>query len=131
MRDQRTEKRGTKMRYEDLQVYQRSYKASMVMYKLTQRFPSDETYGLISQIKRASTSIPLNIAEGYGRRDSESEFRHFLRTAIGSCYEMKVLVEMSKDLGFINEVQYERMYNEYEEIAKMLYKLRSNWVSYK
>ena len=119
------------MRYEDLQVYQRSYKASMVMYRLTQRFPSDELYGLTSQIKRAATSIPLNIAEGYGRRDSESEIKHFLRTAIGSCYEMKVLIEMSKDLGFINQIQYERMYNEYEEITKMLYKLRSNWVSYK
>ena len=119
------------MRYEDLLVYQRSYKASMVMYKLTQRFPSDEMYGLTSQIKRASTSIPLNIAEGYGRRDSESEFKHFLRTAIGSCYEMKVLIEMAKDLGFINEAQYERMSNEYEEITKMLYKLRTNWVSYK
>ena len=119
------------MRYEDLLVYQRSYKASMVMYKLTQRFPSDEMYGLTSQIKRASTSIPLNIAEGYGRRDSESEFKHFLRTAIGSCYEMKVLIEMAKDLGFINEAQYERMSNEYEEITKMLYKLRINWVSYK
>ena len=119
------------MRYEDLKVYQRSYKASMVMYKLTQRFPSDEMYGLISQIKRAATSIPLNIAEGYGRRDSDSEFKHFLRNAIGSCYEMKVLIEMSKDLGFIDATRYERMYNEYEEIAKMLYKLRSNWVSYK
>ena len=119
------------MRYEELKVYQRSYKASMVMYKITQRFPSEEMYGLTSQIKRASTSIPLNIAEGYGRRDSESEFKHFLRTAIGSCYEMKVLIEMSKDLGFISVAQYERMYNEYEEIAKMLYKLRANWVTYK
>ena len=119
------------MRYEELKVYQRSYKASMVMYKITQRFPSEEMYGLTSQIKRASTSIPLNIAEGYGRRDSESEFKHFLRTAIGSCYEIKVLIEMSKDLGFISVTQYERMYNEYEEIAKMLYKLRANWVTYK
>ena len=118
------------MRYEDLQVYQRSYKASIVMYKLTQRFPSDEMYGLTSQIKRAATSIPLNIAEGYGRRDSASEFKHFLRTAIGSCYEMKVLIEMAKDLGFINEKQYGRMCGEYEEIAKMLYKLRKNWVTY-
>ena len=119
------------MRYEELKVYQRSYKASMVMYKITQRFPSEEMYGLTSQIKRASTSIPLNIAEGYGRRDSESEFKHFLRTAIGSCYEIKVLIEMSKDLGFISVTQYERMYNEYEEITKMLYKLRANWVTYK
>ena len=44
---------------------------------------------------------------------------------------MKVLIEMAKDLGFINEAQYERMSNEYEEITKMLYKLRTNWVSYK
>ena len=119
------------MRYEELKVYQRSYKASMVIYKITQRFPSEEMYGLTSQIKRAATSIPLNIAEGYGRRDSEAEFKHFLRTAIGSCYEMKVLIEMSKDLGFISVTQYERLYNEYEEIAKMLYKLRANWVTYK
>ena len=54
--------------YKDLKVYEKSYRAAVEMYRITSFFPKDELYGLTSQIKRAATSIPLNIAEGYGKR---------------------------------------------------------------
>ena len=108
--------------YRDLIVYKRSFAISVEMYRTVRRFPRDELYGLISEIKRASTSIPLNIAEGYGKKESENEFKMFLLMAIGSCNEMRVLLELSLELGYIQKERYV----EYEEIGKMLTALRKN-----
>ena len=113
--------------FRDLQVYERSYKAAIEMYRLTRTYPREELYGLISQIKRASTSIPLNIAEGYGKRESTVEFKRFLLMAIGSCDEMKVLLDLSKDLGFISKEIHQKAESEYDEIGKMLMVLRKRW----
>ena len=113
--------------YKDLEVYRRSYRASIVMYKIVKTFPTEELFGFTSQIKRAATSIPLNIAEGFGKHDTDTEFKRFLKMALGSANEMMVLIDMSKDLGFINAEIQQRMYREYEEIAKMLSKLISTW----
>ena len=113
--------------YRDLNVYQRSFKAAVEMYNLVKTFPRDELYGLISQIKRASTSIPLNIAEGYGKKVNANEFKRFLLMASGSCNEMRVLMELSKELGFIRQEQYMKYEHEYEEIGRMLTSLREKW----
>ena len=113
--------------YEDIKAYEKSYKAAVDMYKTVRRYPKEELYGLTSQIKRAATSIPLNIAEGYGKRENVSEFKRFLLMAIGSCDEMKVLLSLSKDLSFIDEQEYEKYRKEYDEIGKMLMVLRKNW----
>ncbi len=113
--------------YSDLKVYERSYRMAIEMYRMTSGYPKEEMYGLTSQIKRASTSIPLNIAEDYGKRESLNEFKRFLLMAIGSCDEMKVLLDISKDLGFITEEVHQRCEQEYEEIGKMLNRLRSKW----
>ena len=113
--------------YEDIKAYKKSYKAAVDMYRTVMRYPKEELYGLTSQIKRAATSIPLNIAEGYGKRENVSEFKRFLLMAIGSCDEMKVLLSLSKDLSFIDEQEYEKYKKEYDEIGKMLMVLRKNW----
>ena len=113
--------------FRDLEVYRRSFEASVEMYRLTKGFPRDELYGLISQIKRASTSIPLNVAEGYGKRNNPDEFKRFLLMAIGSCNEMRVLLELSARLGFIDEEIRQRYEKEYDEIGKMLTALREHW----
>ena len=113
--------------FRDLKVYERSYKAAISVYRMTSVLPKEELYGLTSQIKRAATSIPLNIAEGYGKKESANEFKRFLLMAIGSCDEMRVLVDMCKDLGFINEEVHERYEREYDEIGRMLTTLRKNW----
>ena len=113
--------------YEDLTVYQRSYRAALEMYKITEQMPREELHGIISQIRRAGLSIPLNIAEGYGKRDNVAEFKRFLRMAKGSCDEMKVLIDFSFDLKYITEGQKETMKSEYDEIGKMLHGLIMKW----
>ena len=113
--------------FRDLKVYERSYKAAISVYRMTGSLPKEELYGLTSQIKRAATSIPLNIAEGYGKRGNVNEFKRFLLMAIGSCDEMKVLIDMCKDLGFIEESVHKRYEQEYDEIGKMLMVLRERW----
>ena len=77
--------------YKDLKVYERSYKAALAIYRMTEKFPKEERYGLISQIQRAAVSIPLNIAEGY-----------------------------AKDLKMLTVEAYEKARAEYQEIGKML-----------
>ncbi len=113
--------------FRDLKVYERSYKAAISVYRMTSVLPKDELYGLTSQIKRAATSIPLNIAEGYGKRENANEFKRFLLMAIGSCDEMKVLIDICKDLGFISEDVHGKYEQEYDEIGKMLMVLRNRW----
>ena len=113
--------------YKDLQVYERSYKMAVKMYEMVRTFPQEELYGLTSQIKRAATSIPLNIAEGYGKKASAAEFKRFLLMAVGSSNEMNVLLELSKDLGYAEKRNCEESQKEYEEIGKMLNKLISIW----
>ena len=78
-------------------------------------------------MRRASKSIPLNIGEGYGRRKSSDDFKRFLIMSIGSCDEMKILIEFSKDLGYISKETYKEIIGEYDLIGKMLYKLHQNW----
>ena len=84
--------------YKDLEAYKKSYELVLEIYKITKKFPSDELYGLVSQLRRASVSVPANISEGY-RRGSK-EYLHFLRIAFGSSSEIETLLSLSKDLGF-------------------------------
>ena len=113
--------------YKDLKVYERSYKAAVRIYQISVTFPSEEKYGLTSQIKRAATSIPLNIAEGYGKKESAKEFKRFLLMAIGSCNEMQVLADLIRDLGFIDEELHGKISAEYDEIVRMLVVLKEKW----
>ncbi len=110
------------MGYKQLQIYERSYKAALAIYRLTKGFPETEKFGITSQMQRASTSIALNIAEGYAKKSSQEEFKRFLMMALGSANEMSVLIDFSRDLGYISKVQYEKASQEYDEIGKMLSK---------
>ena len=113
--------------YKDLTVYQKSYQAALDVYRIAKQFPREEIYGLMSQIKRAATSIPLNIAEGYGKRQSVNEFKRFLMMAVGSSDEVRVLLDFSRDLGYIAPEAHEALYATYEEIGKMLSVLHKKW----
>ena len=110
------------MGYRQLQIYERSYKAALAIYRMTRELPETEKFALTSQMQRASTSVALNIAEGYAKRSSQEEFKRFLMMALGSANEMSVLIDFSKDLGYITEEQYEKASKEYDEIGKMLNK---------
>ena len=119
-RHQKTDERKRLMGCEDLKVYEKCYKSALSIYRMTERFPKDEMYGMTSQIRRAATSIPLNIAEGYAKRESQAEFKRYLMMALGSSDEIQVLLSFAKDLGYIDLETYEKSREVYKEIAKML-----------
>ena len=107
--------------YEGLSVYRKAYSLVVRIYKLVQSLPKEEMYGLSSQMRRASVSVPLNIAEGYGRRENPKDYRNFLLTEKGSCNEMQVLCKLCVSLGFLEKETAQQTWNDYEEVCKMLY----------
>ena len=113
--------------YRDLEVYKRSYELALDIHRLSFTLPETEKYELSSQIRRAAVSIPLNIAEGYGRKDSKAEFKHFLRNALGSCNEVRVLIDMLKDLGYLEEKINVSLEEEYDILGKQLNQLIKKW----
>ena len=113
--------------YHDLEVYQRSYKLALDIHRMSFALPKEMRYELSSQIRRVAVSIPLNIAEGYGRKDSAKEFRHFLRNSLGSTNEVRVLLDMIKDLNYLEEDIYQSFLKEYTILGKQLNKLIQRW----
>ena len=106
--------------FERLTVYQKSYRLVLEVYEMTRIFPREEMYSHTDQIRRAASSIPMNIAEGYAKRESQSEFKRFLMMSFGSYAEMIVLLDLSKDLGYVSEANYEEIKTRYVEVGKML-----------
>ena len=113
--------------YKQLDVYQRAYRSAKELHGITRAFPKHEEHELGSQLRRSAVSIVLNIAEGYGRKDSRNELQHFLRNALGSCNEVQVILEFCRDFGYIEEVDYARMNQEFDIIGKQIYRLRESY----
>lgn len=105
--------------YRDLVVWQKSMQISVLIYELIIKLPENERYGLIPQIKRSAISIPSNIAEGYGR-NYKKDFSRFLQIARGSLYENQTQLELSLNLGFIEENDLKEIKELSLEIEKML-----------
>ena len=100
-------------------VWQKSIQMVTEVYSITKSFPKEELYGLVSQIRRSSVSIPSNIAEGYGRR-STNEYLRFLQISIGSLYELQTQLEISLSLDYISKQIFEKVYEQTREIERML-----------
>lgn len=105
--------------YRDLTVWQKSIDLTVRTYKLTGRFPSEERYGLTSQMRRAAASVPANIAEGHARR-STGEYLQFLGIARGSLAELETFVTLSERLGMIGSEISGALLEDCAEISKML-----------
>jgi four helix bundle protein len=110
---------------EDLKIWQKSMKLTQLVYKLVVSLPSDEKYGLISQIKRSSISIPSNIAEGAGR-NSNKEFKHFLSIANGSAYELQTQLMLTIELNLISKEKVQPTIDLIIEVQKMNYAFQKN-----
>ncbi len=106
--------------FRGLIVYQKSYQLVKEVYLGSANFPKEEQYGITSQMRRASVSIVLNIAEGYGRKVNPLDYRNFLIISKGSTNEMQVLIELCKDLGYVTEDWCNEKLRQYDEIARML-----------
>ncbi len=105
--------------YKDLIVYQKGYELSLEIYRVTGDYPKEETYGLVSQMRRAAVSIPSNIAEGY-RRGHRKEYVQFLHIALGSCGELETLLSISRDLNLVDSLTFDLLYARQEEVSRLL-----------
>ena len=108
---------------EDLKIWQKSMKLTKLVYNVIAALSSDEKYGLISQIKRSSVSIPSNIAEGAGR-NSNKEFKHFLSIANGSSYELHTQLTLTVELELISTEKIQPVLDLITEVQKMNYSLQ-------
>ncbi|MEW6621098.1 MAG: four helix bundle protein [bacterium] len=107
---------------EDLDVFRLAHEVTLEIYSLTNNFPEYERYGLISQIRRSSMSIPMNLMEGSHRLNTK-EYRQFVGIARGSVGELKYQLMLSHDLGYISEDTYHHLRGKAESISKMLTRL--------
>jgi len=108
--------------YRDLEVWKRAMTLVTDVYRTTQAFPKDEMYGLTSQVRRAASSIPANIAEGWGR-NMTGEYVQFLRIARGSLLELETHIAIAENLGYISHEASRQIACRTEEIGKMLFAL--------
>lgn len=111
--------------YKDLTVWKKSIDLVELTYKLTEKFPKEETYGLVSQMRRSSISISSNIAEG-SRRGTKKDFRYFILNSFASGAELETQIEISKRLSLCDKDIFVEIDVLLDEIMKMLNKLSSN-----
>lgn len=104
-------------------IWNLSHVFTLKIYEITKSFPQEELYGIISQIRRAASSIPTNISEGCGR-DSDTEFRRFLTIALGSASEVEYLLILSKDLKYLNEGLYSELNEDINTIKRKIHTLK-------
>jgi four helix bundle protein len=105
--------------FRNLLIWQKSMSLTTKIYNSTKKFPKEELFGLTSQIRRCSISIPSNIAEGYGR-DSNKEYLRFLNISIGSLFEMQTQLEIAKNIQYLNDEEFNNLYDDSREIERML-----------
>jgi len=106
-------------KFETLDIWKRSIKFATKTYQITSKFPKEENFNLTSQLKRASVSISLNIAEGSARK-SKIDFKRFIQIARGSLNEVVTCLYIAVEQKYINQEDFKIMYSECEEISRML-----------
>jgi len=105
--------------YRDLIVWQKGMALVTEIYRLTKVFPKEEVYGLTSQIRRSAVSVPSNICEGYAR-NSDGDFARFLRIACGSLYELQTQLEITRNLEYLGDKEFQDVSGSSLEVEKML-----------
>ena len=102
-----------------LKVWEKAHQLTMAIYQITATFPREQTYALASQMRRAASSIPSNIAEGCGR-DGDAELSRFCSIARGSASELEYQILLARDLKLIQPKQYEQLSSQAVELKRML-----------
>lgn len=108
--------------YKDIKVWEKAHHYAIKVYAITKDFPKEEQYNLVSQLRRAATSIPTNIAEGAGKF-TNIDFARYLQISLGSTHEVEYLLLLAYDLGFIAKENFELVSTEIGEIKAMLISL--------
>ena len=122
--------KGKVKTYRDLVAYQEAYSLVMDVFRVTSKYPKDERFSLVDQMRRASRSIVLNIAEGWAKRKYENVFKRHMIDSVGSCEEMKVCFDISLDCGYVEKDEWSNYYKRYNEVGLMLDSLVDRWVTY-
>jgi four helix bundle protein len=107
---------------EDLDVFQLAHELTLKIYRITTDFPKEETFGLISQMRRAASSVGMNLAEGAMRLNS-GEYRQFVGIARGSAAEVGYQLLLAKDLGYVTNETYKELRSGYDRVCQMLTRL--------
>jgi four helix bundle protein len=105
--------------FHELKVWQKAHQLTLAVYRVTAAFPRAELYGLTSQLRRSSSSIPANLAEGCGR-SGDAELARFCSIAMGSASELEYLLLLAKDLDLLNPKDYEELAPRAVEVKRML-----------
>ena len=111
-------------RFTDLKVWQKSHALVLEIYRATKAFPDEERFGLTSQLRRAATSVPANIAEG-SKRQHNPDYARFLNIAEGSLAETEYLTMLARDLGYVDEKRAGSLLAAVPDVARMLHALRA------
>ena len=107
--------------YRDLKVYSVAYQLVLDIHEVTKRFPKEERYSLIDQIRRSSRSVPANLAEAWKKRRYQKAFVSKLIDCAGEAGETEVWLDFSKDFAYIDANQYHLLMQRYDEVNRMLY----------
>jgi four helix bundle protein len=105
--------------FRELEVWRKSHIVVLEIYRVTNAFPKDERFGIVSQLRRAAYSVPANIAEGFGRR-STKELLQFLAIANGSLQEVWYFIYLSCDLGYLSKSEFDEMDKKLNSVAQMM-----------
>lgn len=114
----------------DLEIYKISYSIAMDIFKATRNFPKEEKYSLTDQIIRSSRSVTANIAEGWGRRVYENEFKKHLVYAMGSLEETKTWLHFSKDCSYMSFEIFTELETKLDQAGARIFKLYENWKTF-
>jgi four helix bundle protein len=118
-----TEREPIMQRFQDLEVWQRGHRLTLAVYQVTKSFPSDERFGLTSQIRRASSSVPTNIAES-SKRAKAGDYARFLNIAEASLAETEYQLILATDLGYAPSAVTQPLLEDATVLAKKLFNLR-------
>ena len=105
--------------FRNLQVWEKAHSLTLNVYQATASLPKDELYGLTSQIRRSSASIPTNIAEGCGR-SGDAELARFMSISMGSASELEYQLLLAHDLNYLNQDTYTNLHEKVTEVKRMI-----------
>lgn len=105
--------------FRTLLIWQKSITLVTAIYQSTRKFPKEELFGLTSQLRRCSVSIPSNIAEGSGR-ESDKDYIRFLNISVGSLFELQTQLEIAKNIDYLTQEEFNKQYEDIKELERML-----------
>ena len=120
------ERKGKIRHFRDLEVYRRAFDAAMVIFQVTKKFPAEEKYSLVDQIRRSSRSVCANLSEGWRKRKYEAVFRNKITDSMMEASETQCWLEFCLACHYIKQDVFDKLDNEYEQLIAMLNSMEMN-----